>query len=701
MVCRRIGVWPASRRLRGIPEANAMDVLRRDGQNQGVRRRILWGLLTALAVVYLAAVGWVLARDADLEVAVFVYAVLFVPAMVMGGVLLIWRRPRSLAGELLAWGAIAMFLIPTILEVPTVVEFERVGPQDWMWAPMWLSATLTQAGFVLIMTLLVLLPDGRFRFRRERRFLLPSWLVVLLPTLSLISNEFVITHEQAFPGVENVPTPVLVDALAPYGEALSSLVSLSYVLFLGAVVLLIMRYRNAPSRERKQVRWVLYGGTTAIVLGVVPYVLAETGVIAPITHGAVASMVSLVPMLLFPASIIVAVLEPPWVDVDIVIRKSFVYGALSFVILLLYIGAAAAFGVVAAGAQLDIEIAVVLTVLVALMFQPARRRLQVVADRWVFGARPSKYEAVREFGETIEQATDPTELLPRLVETIRKAIRLAWVSASLDDGTHAESGQVPGQPALNIPIGVGSEEIGIIKCGPKVSGSIDDDEKQLVQTLAAQVGLAVMNARLAGRIVNAAETERRRIERNIHDGAQQELVALVARLGMAKSTATRGTLTPEAIDELQREARHILSDLRELAQGIHPSVLSDGGILEAVEERCTHVPIDVSLHAAESLRSQRFHDDVEGAAYFFVSEALANALKHAGASRVEVTLAKNGDVIRLGVTDDGCGFDPTTAQQNGLAGLSDRIRALGGTLTISTRANAGTSVQAELPATQP
>jgi signal transduction histidine kinase len=629
-----------------------------------------------------------------------VYAILFVPAMVIGGAVLAWRRPESRAGELLLWATITMFLIPTSVEVPTVVEFQRVGPQDWMWAPMWLNMTLSQVGFVLLMTLLVLLPDGRFRYPRERRFLMPSWFVVVLPTLSVISNEYVITHSQAFPGVENVPSPVVIDALAPYGEAFTSLVSLSYALFLGAIALLIMRYREAPSRERKQVRWVLYGGTTAIVLGVVPYVLAEMGVIAPITHGALASMVSLVPMLLFPASIIVAVFEPPWVDVDIVIRKSFVYGALSFLILLVYIGVAAAFGV-AAGARLDIKVAVILTVVVAVLFQPARRRLQVVADRWVFGARPTKYEAVKEFGETIEQASDPTELLPRLVKTIQKAIRVQWVSATLDDGTQAESGKVPGQPALNVPIGVGTEEIGVIRCGPKMSGSIDDDERHLVQTLAAQVGLAVMNARLAGRIVNAAEAERRRIERNIHDGAQQELVALVARLGMAKSNAAKGALTPEALDELQSEARHILSDLRDLAQGIHPSVLSDGGILEAVEERCAHLPIEVSLRAPESLRPQRFDDDIEGAAYFFVTEALANTLKHADASRVEVTLAREGDVIQLGVTDDGCGFDPATALHNGLAGLSDRIRALGGTLTISSRANAGTSVQAVLPTTGP
>jgi len=158
---------------------------------------------------------------------------------------------------------------------------------------------------------------------------------------------------------------------------------------------------------------------------------------------------------------------------------------------------------------------------------------------------------------------------------------------------------------------------------------------------------------------------------------------------------------PEAIAELQNEAQHILSDLRDLAQGIHPTVLSDGGILEAVEDRCAHLPLDVSLQASERLRTMRFDDDVEGAAYFFVSEALANILKHSAASRVEVTLDAPGDRIELGVSDDGCGFNPNTDRGNGLTGLGDRIRALGGTLTISSKSEHGTSIQASIPTTRP
>jgi len=248
-----------------------------------------------------------------------------------------------------------------------------------------------------------------------------------------------------------------------------------------------------------------------------------------------------------------------------------------------------------------------------------------------------------------------------------------------------------------VPIVNGADRIGVVECGPRREGSLDEEDIQLIHTLAAQVALAVTNARLAGRIVNAAEMERRRIERNIHDGAQQELVALVAQLGLARAHADNGGVTAAELAELQEEARRILRDLRDLAQGIHPSVLTDGGIVEAVEERCSRLPVTVRLHAPPSLRSQRFPDDIEGAAYFFVTESLANTLKHSGASRVDVSLVLDDAGLRLSVADDGCGFDPDLRTGTGLASLRDRISALGGQLRFETAPATGTRVTAVLP----
>lgn len=660
-----------------------------------MRPRLLWPVLAVATLAYV----WVVVMAAPSltqSAASLTWLFMIVPVMTAAGAVIMWRRPENEIGSLLVLVGLAMFVLPTILEIPTLLAFDEAGVQPWMWAPMWGAKMLNVVGLVVACDLIVRLPDGRFRFDRERRFVRLAWLALLLPVLSLVSNGTVLTHPQAFPGLDAVPSPLVVDQLVPLGSVLSALESVSYGLFLIAVLLQFRRYRHAPISERKQVRWVLFAGVIATLVGVVPFLLEEFNAIEPLGHGSITAITSSLVMTLFPLSVVIAILEPSWVDVDIVIRKSLVYGVLSFIILLVYVAVAAALGV-AAGARLDVEVAVLVTVVVAVLFQPARRRLQLVADHWVFGVRPTKYEALTGFGENLSQSTDPEELLSELVDTIRNTLSVTWVTARLDDGDRAAAGLETGDPVLEVEIGSEGEVVGVVKCGPKTNGTIDEDEKQLVRTLAGQAGLAVMNGRLAARIVTAAEAERRRIERNIHDGAQQELVALVARLGMARASAEGGEVDPAELASLQTEARQILVDLRELARGIHPSVLSDGGILEAVEERCGRLPLDVSIRASDGIRRQRFDDDVEGAAYFFITECLANVLKHADATRVSISVERAGGRLELGVADDGSGFDPGPIRHNGLAGLTDRLQALGGTVTIDSRPGEGTRILAFLP----
>ena len=655
---------------------------------------MLWTATALSVAAYVAAVAWAIV-DGYGDPAGLVWTLVLVPGFLASGLVLLWKRPTDRIGHLLLLGALVMFVLPTALEVPTIVAFEDRGVQDWMWLPMWLATTLSTTAVVLMSSLVVLLPDGEIRHERERRFLKPIWIVVAFPTITLVSNETVLTHSAAFPGVSDVPSPLVIGALEPLGGLFAGLGSSAYIVFLAAIGLQVMRYRSATPRERKQVRWVLFAGSFAVAVAMTPTVLEGLGLIAPLGHTLAASL-AILPLLAFPAAVVVAVLEPPWVDVDIVIRKSVVYGALSAIILVLYVAVAAAFGV-AAGARLDVEIAVILTVIVAVLFQPARNRLQQLADRWVFGARTTRYEALAEMGEKIGEGSTPDELLPRLARTILDLTAASWVEAELDDGTSAVAGSPTAGAHVVVAIGTGDEQVGRIRCGVDPRRSISEDETQLIHTLAGQLGLAVMNARLAARLASAAEIERRRIERNIHDGAQQELVALVARLGMTKAAAGNGGVTVSDVEELQREAQRILSDLRELAQGIHPSVLSDGGLLEAVEDRCSRLPVEVALRHSDHLRSRRFDDQIEGAAYFFVTESLANVLKHAGADRAEVRLRHESGELRLDVIDDGRGFEETDVHGGGIAGLRDRIRAVGGTMTVSSTPDQGTVVSARIP----
>jgi len=250
---------------------------------------------------------------------------------------------------------------------------------------------------------------------------------------------------------------------------------------------------------------------------------------------------------------------------------------------------------------------------------------------------------------------------------------------------------------LTVPIDRGDESFGTIESGPKVRGQLKDSDRDLVRALASQAALVVSNARLAARIVQAQEAERRRLERNIHDGAQQELVALVAKLGVARAKAKNQVLDEAMLIELQRDAGTILKDLRALAQGIHPSVLTDGGLVEAVEDRCSRLPINVRVEASPWLRRHRFDDNVEGAAYFFVTESLTNVLKHADATEAEVRIQRANGHLVLRVSDNGVGFDPSRVNGHGLTGLTDRFTALAGSVMVDTAPGRGTTLEGRIP----
>lgn len=305
----------------------------------------------------------------------------------------------------------------------------------------------------------------------------------------------------------------------------------------------------------------------------------------------------------------------------------------------------------------------------------------------VFDLRPTVDELLSELGPALEEA-EPVEQLGRLAGAVRAGLETRWAAVALADGTRVVAGREDGPAVLTVPAGLGH-----IACGPRTAGRFTAEDRRLLGALAVPIGLAIQSAGLAARLVNAEQAERRRIERNIHDGAQQQLVALIAGLELARATGGG----PDSLALLREQARQTLTDLRELAAGIHPSVLSQGGLVEAVEERCSRLPVATTVAADAELRARRFPDEIEGALYFTVSEAIANALKHAAASRIEVRLTHAGGRLQVMVSDDGKGFDPAVAGRGGLGPLADRMSALGGRLDLAGGPGEGTRLLAWVP----
>jgi len=199
------------------------------------------------------------------------------------------------------------------------------------------------------------------------------------------------------------------------------------------------------------------------------------------------------------------------------------------------------------------------------------------------------------------------------------------------------------------------------------------------------------------RLVQAQETERRRLERDLHDGIQQELVVLIAKARLARNQLGRDpALAAETLAELQGSAQHALTDLRSLARGIHPALLSSKGLVEAIDAMAARMPVGVHVDAVPSVREMRYPPEIEGAAYFVVAEGLANVLKHSGATAVTVTVTTADLCLRVGVADGGHGFDASSVHESGLRGLRDRVEALGGHLHIESQ-DSGTRLDASFP----
>jgi signal transduction histidine kinase len=663
-----------------------------------VVKKLVW-LVAATGVVSLAvamvvgvsAAGGVVGA---LTSAPMQYLLLVPLPFLTAGIWLLVRHPDHRIGWLLAVAATTAMVYGALLE--QIVKSDPDALPAWVPTALGVEALVSMVGLACLALLIALFPDGSPRVRREQVFARVVWFLPAPMLLSVLANRHVPVEAVTYAGMDPIPNPFHVEWLAPLGSVTGPMRYVLGFALIVAVGMLILRYREVATRERRQIRWVLFGSAVAVSLGVIPFLVEPLLSPESVAHDGLLFL-STAALLLMPVSIVVAVEEPRWIDTDEVIRKTFIYGLLTVGIFVAYAAVAAGLGL-AAGARFPIEVAIVLTAAMAFLVQPTRARLQLVADRLVFGARPTPIEAVAGFEEALRSAEEPDEIGRHLAELVRTAARLHWAVVELSPDPAHVAGRQVGDPVLRVAIQRQDEVFGEIRCGPRVAGALGDRDTELVHALAVQAGLMISNMRLAGRIVQAQEVERRRIERNIHDGAQQELVALVAKLGLARTRARANALDESTLIELQSDAQTILRDLREFAQGIHPSVLTDGGIVEAIEDRCGRIPIDVVVDAPPEVRSSRFEDDVEGAAYFLITEAMANVLKHSQANHVRVRLRCSDTHLELRVEDDGAGFVPTDTPLRGLAGLGDRFAALGGSVSVDSRPGRGTVIGGRLPA---
>jgi signal transduction histidine kinase len=633
-----------------------------------------------------------------------------------------WRRPlHPVARRLLALAACPMIALG-LGEILSVLWLAG-GPKPWYWLIAVAGQVADLGGVAGGIALAAVFPDGLHRRRYER------WIVfavvaqvVALPALLLLSTPTLAYDPFMVWARPMIPSPIYVPGLVWLGHVAADFY---YSVFLWAVVgvgLFVSRYRRVPRELKVLFKWPLlsaicFAGTVVLGTlnhyGIVPYWLSQGAwdITLP----------------LWPLSIAVALFRYRLLDIEVVIRRSLVYGVLWLGISGAYFGVAWALGL-AAGQRLPIAAAILLTIVATVVFQPARHWLEGLADHWVFGERLSGYQAVRQLGATLETTVDVAALGPRLATTIRSALGLRWVRVS-SRRSRGESillepigwdGIAPtaiAAAASVVPLAHAGELVGVIECGPKLEGRLDERDQDLLAALGRQAALALRNARLAAdltdqlelvnvqahelaesraRIVQAQDAERRRMQRDLHDGVQQHLVTLAAKLRQA--TVLRTPDVQRVVHDLASEAEDAVFALQDFSNGIYPSVLSDEGLPAALWSQAQRLPVTVELDIAASVVGRRFDRESEAALYFVAVEAIVNAHKHASADRIRVILRQAGKELWLEVVDDGRGM-PSYGEPRGLglANMKDRMAALDGSLEIESRPGEGTRVIARVP----
>lgn len=628
---------------------------------------------------------------------------------------LIHRRPDHPQARRLLLASTAGAVSVALESVIRVIYGDEPVAGDWFWLFNLAHQYCHVIGVAAIGVLIASYPDGTVERAWQRRVTSALWWQLAVPPVLLLTRPELLISPYLFSVPTRVANPFAVEWLRWLGWPVEAVVTI-YLGGILAVAVLTVRFVQARAAQRDPMRPLVYSLAAGLLVMLTGAVLALRDV--PYDSGWwLALSVASVPIVLaIPVSIVIGVLRYRLFDIDVVVRRSVGYGLLTISVLLVY-GLLTAIPGLTLGERVPVWLAVVVTVAAAVLFAPVRRRLEVLVNRWVFGERVSRYQVLTSLGASLENTAGLDTLLPQLAASVRGGLSATWVRVSLRGADpdswltapHVVSGTPDGPPVLSVLLRHHEEVVGRIDCGPGLL-DYDDADRELLTTVAGQAATAIANVRLAAqlaeqldevarsraRIVAAQENERRRIERDIHDGVQQEVVALIAKLGLARNRIDRGEPSGNLLAEAQTEAGELLRDLRELAHGIHPPVLSDGGLIAAVEARAARVPLDVTVSADDGLRTRRLDPDVESAAYYVVCEALTNVLKHAQAETAEVSLVAENGQLALSVRDDGSGLDGR-GQGQGLTNLRDRVEALGGRLEIRSVPGAGTDLVAELP----
>lgn len=575
-------------------------------------------------------------------------------------------------------------------------------PAEW---PLWF-ATLLMVAFLVNMGLLftqltlglLLFPDGRLPSPRWRPVAVFS---VVAAVQVAVSTAWLVRPSNTV-GQETDPVSISIATLAVVMCAFG----------------LAARFRKSTGIVRQQLKWVLWGA------GVLVVGLLLLSLPIATTHQNLALAIFTSAGAVFVGSYGIALGKYRLFDVDVVISRTFVYGTLALFITGVYVAAVVGIGsLIGGGAESNPWLSITATGVVAFAFEPVRERLHRTANRLVYGRSVTPYEVLSDFSRRIVAGDDVLldQVARSLAEGTTAAAAEVWVwrdgvlgraAVWPEDSTAVEVAE-DGSPAADLvePVLHDGEQLGMLTLRAARGQPLLPTDRRLLKQMAAGMGLALRNARLSEdlrfrveqlqdsrqRLVGVQDETRRHLERRLHDGAQQRLVALKVKLALTRKraeTAGHGDVAA-MLDQVTDDTDRAIESLRDFARGIYPPLLEAEGPAVALASQVSRLPLPISLRADGVSRYPR---PVEAAVYFCVLEALQNVVKHADASSATVDFSSTVDGLSFEVSDDGKGFSPhLVTWGSGLGNLADRLDALDGTLEVLASPEGGTTVRGTIP----
>jgi signal transduction histidine kinase len=681
-----------------------------DRMNTRTARRLAlssWGLslLFAAAALVIMFFGWSAAVPIH-ETAPVLYPVLLATAFSTVGALVASRRPENLLGWLMC--AEGLLFALNALAGSYAAHALYSGPEPMPGAALAAWANVWTGSIPLLPLLLLLFPDGRLPSRRWRPVV---WLIIGSGLAEVAAWAFAPGTFSGWPPARNPFGVAVLDPLRDlYVTYVQTPLLILTVLLPG--IALVMRFWRSRGVERQQLKWFVSAGALVIFAATLLFVVGvrSSDLIESVLWGFLVLAVCAV-----PASMGVAILRYRLWDIDLLINRALVYGALSAIVVGIYVLVVGSLGAFLQSRG-NLLVSLLAAGVVAVLFAPLRERLQRGVNRLMYGERDDPYAVLARLGERLETSLAPHSVLPTIAETVAQALRLPYIAIELEqDGEfvkEAEYGKEPRDAPLVLPLAYRAEMVGRLVTYPRSPGeeyAISD--RKLLEDLARQIGVAAHAVHLTTdlqrsreRLVASREEERRRLRRDLHDGVGPQLAALTLKLETARNRLSRDPDAQALLSDLAERMREAVADIRRAVHGLRPPALDELGLVPALREGATqysHGGLSISVDAPQSVPS--LPAAVEVACYRITQEALTNVVRHAGATScwVRLTLEEASETVRLEVIDDGRGICEDHKAGVGLSSMRERAEELGGTCAVDSLPGGGTRVVARLPCRLP